>query len=61
MKAPYQKMEYFRFAVSSQICLSETDSIHNTTHSQSYKMLEQKATSRATTLSMEQKLLVLLV
>ena len=49
-KAPYLKTKYFHFGVSSQICLRNTASIHNTIHSQSYKMLGQKATSRAWTL-----------
>ena len=62
MKAPYLKMKYFLCGVSSQICLSKTDSIHNTIHSQSYKILgQQKVMSRVTTLSMVQTLLVLLV
>ena len=52
MKALYLKMKYFLFGVSSQICLRKTDSIHNTIHSQNYKMLEQKVV---------QTLLVLLV
>ena len=49
-KAPYLKTKYFHFGVSSQICLRNTASIHNTIHGQSYKMLGQKATSRAWTL-----------
>ena len=49
-KAPYLKTKYFLFGVSSQIRLRKTDSIHNTIHSQSYKMLGQTARSRARTL-----------